>query len=364
MQSVLTRARDRSRFAPPEVAGDRPPRPFPLRALLIGSVTILALGVLVGFVYVGFLRPRAVDPDVIAKPTATASNQVRAQTPQEIVGEYFQALADGDIQRALAMGPRGGNGSERLLSPTAFAATRDLSQINGLEILTTDPEATRVQVRYRIGESPVNAEIALDRLDTGEYQLKRTTVPIQLEVPGGEGVPLLVNGESIDQGQVYEVVPGLYRLDTGLPFVAYPETSMISVIALEDVGVQKASPVPQLTREGVTAFIGAARASLDDCRATRRKAPPGCPIGMAGNAGIVESSIERTLTGDPWAAARPSLTASRQAEAQMTVTINYTLAYSWSNGSQQQPRPEQKVATVSADMLATSADQVRVTWDQ
>ncbi|NHB84139.1 hypothetical protein G7085_04475 [Tessaracoccus sp. HDW20] len=121
---------------------------------------------------------------MIAKPTAAATNRVLAQTPQEIVTEYFQALADGDIGRALAMGPRGGNGSERLLTPAAFAATRELSRINGLEILTTDPEATRVQVRYRIGDSPVKAEIALERLDTGEYQLKRTTVPIQLDVPG------------------------------------------------------------------------------------------------------------------------------------------------------------------------------------
>ncbi len=60
-----------------------------------------------------------IDPDVIAKPTATASNQVRAKTPQEIVTLYFDALSAGDIEQAMAMGPRGGNGSEACSRPAA-----------------------------------------------------------------------------------------------------------------------------------------------------------------------------------------------------------------------------------------------------
>lgn len=363
LQSALTRTRDESRFSAPEIVEERAPRTIPVKALLAIFVTILILGILGGFVYVTYLRGRDIPPDVIVKPTGEASNQVRAQTPQEIVSEYFEALAAGDIERALAMGPRGGNGSERLLSQQAFSRTRELSKVGGLQILTTDPEATKVQVTYRLGESPVNAEIALDRLDTGEYQLKRSTVPIQIDVPGGEGVPLRVNGEAIDQGQVYEAVPGVYQLETGLPFISYPETSRISVITLDDVGIQKSSPVPQLTQAGLDAFISAASDSLDGCLAERRKAPKGCPIGMDPGLPIVESSITRSLANDPWVTARPSLKSSRQSQVEVTVTVAYRLSYTWNNGGTQNPTREQKVATVSADMLGTDPDQVKVVWE-
>lgn len=363
LQSALTRSRDQSRFVAPEPATERTSRPFPVRALLWVSVAMVVIGVIGGVVYVTYFRGRQIDPDVIVKATGTPSNQVRAQTPQEIVTDYFKALSDGDIDRALAMGPRGGNGSERLLSPQAFTRTRELSALNSVQVLTTDPEATKVQVSYRLGDSPVTTEIALDRLDTGEYQLKRSTVPIQIDVPGGEGLPLLINGQGVDQGQVYEAVPGIYQLDTGLPFISYPDTSRLSVITLDDVGIQKSSPVPQLTQAGLDAFLSAASKSLDSCLAERRKAPAGCPVGMDPSLPIVESSITRSLANDPWASARPSLKSSRQSQVEVTVTIGYRLGYTWNSGGTQNPTLEQKVATVTADMLASRADQVRVVWE-
>lgn len=362
MQSVLTRARDQSRFVAPPIEPKREPRRFPLRALLAVFVGIVVLGVVAGIVYVTFFREHEVDPGVLAKPTATASNQVKAQTPQEIVEAYFAALRAGDIERALAMGPRGGNGSERLLTPETYQVTMEQSPIGDVEILTREQDATRVKVRYHLGDRPIDAVIDLDRLDTGEYQLKRTTVPIQISVPGGDGVPLIVNGQKIDQGQVYEVVPGEYRLTTDLPYIAYSDASRITVVTLEAPELQKFAPVPQLTESGRAAFIASASRSLDECLAAKRKAPPNCPISMAKGAAVDESSITRTLTNDPWTTARPSLTASDQGEAEMTVTLRYTLSYQLTDGARQQAQAQQAVITARANLLGTTPNQVTVSW--
>lgn len=362
IHSVLTRASDQSRFTAPEIEEERAARPVPFRALTFAFIAIALTGILIGFGYVTFLRPRQIDPNVIAKPTSTASNQVRAETPQQIVSQYFAALEEGDIERALAMGPRGGNGSERLLTRADFTATRERSNLNGVEILTRETDATRVHVRYRLGERSFDTMISLNLLDTGEYQLERTTVPIQFDVPGGEDLPLIVNGVSLDQGKPYEAVPGVYELTTGLPFIGYPDTSTITVISLDDE--QKASPVPQLTAAGLDAFLGAAGHSLDACLAAPLKAPPNCPVGMDRDAAIDESSIRRVLANDPWAAARPSLTASHQTIVEVTVTIRYKLSYAWLAGGVQTPGLEEKVATVSANLLVARADQVTVTWER
>ncbi|WP_145952672.1 hypothetical protein [Tessaracoccus aquimaris] len=362
LQSALTRARDQSRFVAPEIEPELEARSFPLRALLIGFVGVLVVGVLAGFVYVTYLRQRAVDPQVLAKPTGTATNQVRAQTPQEIVTAYFQALADGDIERALAMGPRGGNGSERLITEAAYATTHGKTKIANVQIRTPEQDATRVQVSYTVSGRPVEAQIDLDRLDTGEYQLKRTTVPIRISIPGGDSVPLVVNGVAIDQGQVYEVVPGVYELDTGLPFIAYSEASTITVVTLQATEAQEFSPTPQLTEEGRSAFISAANASLEKCMAVKRKAPADCPIGMSAAAPVDESSIKRTITNSPWTTARPALTSSDQSVAEMTVTVQYTLGYTLLDGGRQPEQSEQAVVTVRANVLGSSEDQVAPIW--
>ena len=40
-------------------------------------------------------------------------------------------------------------------------------------------------------------------------------------MPGGQRIPLRVNGQAIDSDQPYEVLPGRYEVTTGLPFIDY-----------------------------------------------------------------------------------------------------------------------------------------------
>lgn len=362
MQSVLTRARDQSRFVAPDIEPERERRPFPVRALLFGFVGVLVIGVVAGMIYVNFLRPHEIDTDVLAKSTATASNQVAALTPQEIVTDYFTALAEGDIDTAMAMGPKGGQGSSILLTPEVYARTMEKSAIADLTVVTTDPEATEVQVTYTLGGRPVEATVALQQVDSGQFQLRRTTLPVRVSVPGGEDVPLFINGQQVEHDQIYEVVPGRYELTTGMPYIAYPATDAFTIDKVgRDQEPRQIDASPELTEQGRRAFIQAASESLNACMAAKTLAPANCPIGLTSDgAPVVESSIERTLEGDPFADARPRLSLQKLTQAESPLTFQYTYSWDFVGGSRQRPRQATETVWVRANVLGDAP--LTVTW--
>lgn len=362
MQSVLTRARDQSRFVAPEIEEERPRRPVPVRGLLWAGIAILVLGIAIGVVYVN-QRATGHDPDTIYKPPVASATAevVTAQTPQEIVREYFDALSSGSLDRALAMGETGGNGSEDLLNAEVFARARELSPITDVEILESSTTATEVPVRYVIGGEPFETVIPLVLLDTGEYQLARTTMTVEFSIPGGENLPLLVNGHGADQTQTYEVVPGSYEVSTGLPFVDYAATSHLHVVSVWNSEVRTVNVTPTLTDAGLTALQDAARRSLEACMASGRLAPEGCPNAAraAGNQSV--SSANWRLTNNPWTSASPALMADDQSIALMRVQISTALDVSYANGSSSSARP-QFSAEVRAMMLGSDPADIDVSW--
>lgn len=361
MQSVLTRARDQSRFLAPDIEPEREKRPFPLRALLAGLIGVLALGVAAGAIYVGYLRPKAFDPDTLATSSAVATNLIVTQTPQEIVTGYFAALADGDIDKALAMGPRGGQGSADLLNAAAYAASLQASPLTEVQLHTTDPEATEIAVTYKLGGHPVETSIELQRLTSGAFQLRRTTMPIQIHVPGGQDVPLIVNGVAVEQDQIYEVVPGTYALSTALPNVAYPASDTFTITELSrEEEPRPFTGNPELTEAGRRAFITAASDSLASCIAQKLLAPAHCPFGTKAGSPVDESSIQRVLTNDPFASARASLNPTDLGQVEMSVPISFSISYTFRDGSRQTPRVVSLQAWVRANVLGDG--EIAVTW--
>lgn len=361
MQSVLTRARDQSRFEAPEIEPDRVKRPFPLRALLAGMVGVLVFGVAAGGVYVNYLRPKGFDPNTLATSSAEATDLIVTQTPQEIVTNYFAALASGDITTALAMGPRGGQGSADLLTPEAYSASLQASPLTAVELHTTDPEATEVAVTYRLGGHQVETSVELQRLTSGDFQLRRTTMPIQGHVPGGEDVPLIINGVELEQDQIYEVVPGTYTPSTGLPNIAYPSSDTFTITELSrEEEPRPFTGNPELTEAGRRSFITAASDSLARCISQKLLAPAHCPFGTVTKSPVDASSIKRELTNDPFANARASLNPTNLAQVEMSVPISISVSYNFVDGSRQTPRVTTRQAWVTANVLGEG--EIAVTW--
>lgn len=362
MQSVLTRARDQSRFEAPVIEEKAERRPLSLKALLGGFLTVALVGMTIGFVYVNFIREVPEDPTVVPKVTATASATNLPSTPQEVVREYFTALADGDIGHALSLGVPAGQGLNTLLSPEAHATTRDASPIADLEVLTEDPLSTEVDVRYTLDGQPINTTVRLQRLDTGDYRLARTTSSVQLQLVGGQNLPVLVNDTPVDHDQALELVPGRYEVTSGLPHLAYPEDNSFTISTLASRDVQMMPVNPQLTETGRNAFMEAAKASLDRCLAQKTLTPTGCPFAMEAPGAINAGTIQWSTLSDPWEGVAPSLKSDDQSIAVMTLNIRTRVTFTYADGSTSGNNDQTWTAQVSANMLGSEADDVAVVW--
>lgn len=361
MQSVLTRARDQSRFEAPPVEEQRAGRRFPLRGLLYGLIGVLVIGVVAGFVYVNFFRETEDGPGVLLQPTESASQLVVARTPQDVVTEYFSALAEGDVDRALALGERGSGGLGTLLTAEAYARTRELAPIGDVEILTDDPTATEVRVRYTMGGTPVESSVRLTRQGSEGYSLASTTVARQFQFVGGENVPVFVNGVRVDPVQPLELLPGRYELTTGLPFITYPAENGFTIDSLAQRDLPQ--PVtPELTDEGRAEFMREARASLDRCLASTEISPTGCPFSMTADSPVVPGSPNWSLLNDPWEGVTPTLNADDQSQAIMTVNLATRLTLDYTDGSTGGNNDQNWTVQATANMLAEEPDEVHVTW--
>lgn len=351
------------RFEAPRPDDEPRSRPLPWRPLLLGMVAVVLCGIAFGAAYVVWFRPTAADPDVTVKPSAGATQQVTTATPHEIVTAYFTALAEGDIERALAMGEPGGAGSGALVTPKVYAVTRELSPIGNLQIHTEDPTATELDISYTLGDQVVETSVRTVRLDTGEYRLARTSVPVQIQVPGGDELPLIVNGQPVPQNQTFELVPGRYELSTGMTLIAYPEANNFTINSLARADETILTINPQLTEQGRTAFMSAARASLSRCLAQQQVAPAGCPNRMQVSRPVVPSSIAWELLNDPWSDATVTLSPEDQSVAVLTVSIRARLSVDYTDGSRSPGQTINKTAQVRASMLSDSPRSIDVTWD-
>lgn len=358
---------DQHRFDPPPPQEERRRRRVPVRGLVWGALGIVLLGVAIGTVYVNYFRPVVIDPDTIVRPPAAPTDRpppITAQTPQEIVEEYFTALAGGDVARALAMGMSAGDGSHALLSRDVVNRARELLPITDVEVLPQGASATEIPVRYLLGGAPHETMMQLVLLDTGEYQLARTTVTAQFALPGGQHLPLLVNGQEIDPTQPYELLPGRYEITTGLPFIGYTAASSVEVPDLRQEEPLTANVTPALTEAGAAALIDEARASLNACIERRQLSPEGCPNQAAAQhlSGVDESTVRWRLANDPWLEANPTLTAEDQSVALLRVPLTTTLSFSYHDGGSSTGEPTTRPAEVRASMLGDDPAAIEITW--
>lgn len=366
MQSVLSRARDSSRFvAPDPPQPERPRAPFPFRAFVVVIVVTLVVGAALGVAWVRFLRPAATaDDDTIVRPTTTSDEVVGSATAAAVVEAYLSALARGDVEEAVRYGPGTALGSRVLLTDEAYARMPADSRPSDIEILTTDPGATEVRVRYVLAGSPVEASYRAVRRDDDTWQLARGSVTATWQIAGGANVPLFINGVEVDHSQPIQLVPGTYQLSTGLDFIAFPGSSAVTIQSLAYSEDPLFPVTPELTEAGRSAFLAGARSSLTRCLSRQELAPEGCPNGVRASLPVDASSIRWRLLGDPWDNFNASLWAEDQSMATATVSLRMEVEMNYANGNYAGLTPVNANSRLRANLLGGEADAVTVVWER
>lgn len=366
MQSVLSRARDSSRFvAPPPEQQERSRTPFPLRTFLLVIVVTLVVGAALGVVWVRFLRPAATaDGDTIVRPTTTSDEVVGSSTAASVVEDYLAALERGDVEEAMRYGPGTNLGSRILLTNEAYAQMPQESRPSNIEILTTDPGATEIQVRYMLAGSPVETGYRVVRRDDDTWQLAQGSITATWQIAGGANVPLFINGVEVDHSQPIQLVPGTYELGTGLDFIAFPGSSTITIQSLAYSEDPIFPVTPELTEAGRSAFLAGARSSLTRCLARQELAPEGCPNGVRAGLPVDASTIRWRLVGDPWDNFNASLWAEDQSVATATVSLRMEVEMTYANGNYAGTTPVNTNSRLRANMLGSEPAAVTVKWER
>ncbi len=364
MQSVLSRARDTTRFEAPPPQEEKPPAPFPLKTFVIVIALTLVLGAALGVVWVRFLRPAATaGEDTIVRPTTT-SDEVGSSTAISVVEDYLGALARGDVEEALRFGPGTGVGSRALLANDAYAAMPEDARPRDIEILTTDPGATEISVRYRLAGSPVETSYRTVRRDDDTWQLARSSITATWQISGGANVPLFINGVEVDHTQPLQLVPGSYQLSTGLDFITFPASSTITIQSLSYAEDPIFPVTPELTEAGRSAFLSSARSSLNRCLSRQELAPEGCPNGVRSSLPVDESTIRWRLLDEPWENFNASLWAEDQSSAIATISLRMELDMNYVDGNPAGTTPVNTNSRLRANMLGSDPDSVSVVWER
>ena len=348
------------RFAAPAEVRPKQRGPVPVKNILGWALAVVLLAVAAGVGYVTFLREPPEDPNVNIPVTATASTQV--VRGDEVVRRYLQALAAGDIDTARSFGPLGGEGSAALLSTQAYAESLKSAPLTDVSVPTTDENATEIPANYRLGGQDISTRFRVRKLDSGSWQMEQTTVTFRMQGTSVTNVPLIVNGVRVDWDTPLELVPGTYRVSTGLPFISYSDSDSLTVLHLGYTDITSHPITPLLTETGTAAFKKAVSTSLNACASRQELSPANCPMSFEAPASrpLVPGSVTWRLTDDPVPAARAGLLASDQSTAEVTVAMKFTLSLALADGGRLNNTPVDSRAIATAVMTVTDASLVQV----
>ena len=296
---------------------------------VLSIVTLILLG-LASYVVWDRNRPVSVSPDIVVPSSAQASAPRVARGDLAVKG-YLEALAAGDITKAISYGPVGG-GSRALLVPDALKASLAVSPITNINVTAADATASTIHASYQLGTQAVVSDFRVEKLDDGNWQLASSTATVRLGAKRTDNVPLVINGQTIGPVVELELVPGTYTMTTGLAYLAYQSSTKITV---NDLSYSK--PISELpidvTSEGKDALIQATQASLAACIDYQQLSPPNCPLVEPTKSPVVNSTIKRELiVADPVSGAAWVVDSSNASVASALISVHYRISATYQDG--------------------------------
>ncbi|OYN87508.1 hypothetical protein [Parenemella sanctibonifatiensis] len=293
-------------------------------------------------------------------PQVADPNDPDARTGSQPVLAYLNALAAGDIDTALSLGPRG-PGADTLLNTEALQESLTRTPLRDITVYEPDPAAPNlVNAAYTLGGQQVRTSFGVHRENDGSWVLDRSTVTLTITATRTDGVPLLINGIEVTENTL-EVVPGSYAIATGLPFLDYDPAGDVLATSL-DAYPSLTILEPRLTEEGTEALQARAMESLDECLTRRSVDPEGCPQSVDPGSAVVPDSARWTSARDPWPQAQQRLSAEDKGTAEMSVPLDLRLTVTFASGGTTTDAPVQIAAMLNADMRVASEDAIDIVW--
>lgn len=327
--------------------------------LVLGGVAVVVLALLTYVVW-DQNRPVAVSKDIVVPTSAQASAPKVARGDLAVKG-YLEALAAGDIDKAISYGPVGG-GSRALLVPDALKASLAAAPITNINVTAADATASTIHASYQLGTQAVVSDFRVVKKDDGNWELASSTTTVRLSAKRTANVPLVINGQTVGPVVELELVPGTYTMTTGLPYLAYQSTTKITV---NDLSYSK--PIAELpvdvTSEGKEALVQAAQASLAACLDLQQLSPPNCPMIEPTSKPVVSSSIKRELlVADPVSGAQWVVDSSDASVASALISVRYRIFAQYQDGSTSGWTSYDQSWTASAEAIASRSADLAVKW--
>ncbi len=346
------------RFAAP-AEKVRPPHRRRPTVWVLGTAIVALLG-LVGYVIWDQNRPVSVSAEIVVPSSAQASAPKVTRGDLAVKG-YLEALAAGDIDKAISYGPVGG-GSRVLLVPDALKASLAAAPITNINVTPAEATDSTIHASYQLGTQAVVSDYKVVKRDDGNWQLASSTTTVRLSAKRSDSVPLIINGQTIGPVVELELVPGTYTMGTGLPYLAYQSTTKITVNDLSYAKAISELPV-DVTAEGKSALIQAAQASLAACMDTQRLSPPNCPIIEPTNRPVIASTIRREMVvPDPVSGAQWVVDSSNAAVASALIQVHYRFFASFDANTTTAGTEYNQSWTARADATKSRSADLNIQW--
>jgi hypothetical protein len=203
-----------------------------------------------------------------------------AHSPTEAVQGYLDALSKGDATTALLY-------SARQPTDTTFTTNEFLAELideNPItDIVIPDGQPTTspvtIQATYTLGGEEVQAHFTVQQhgklwlLDGGFMSLNVSALRTI-------GVPLALNGISLDSQESLQLFPGMYTLTVDDPMFAIAEPSFTIAYPESKPAFTLGGLI--LSPDAISRIRVAAQTHLDNCLAKKELKPVGCGFGFAG----------------------------------------------------------------------------------
>jgi len=311
------------RFTAPEEKKARTTRRAKPAIWVLGIVGVIIAGLISYYVW-DQNRPVAVSSQIIV-PTSAQASAPKVERGDLAVKGYLEALAAGDIDKAISYGPVGG-GSQALLVPAALKASIAAAPITNINVTPADATASTIHAAYQLGTQAVVSDYKVAKKDDGNWQLASSTTTVRLSAKRSDSVPLIINGQTIGPVVELELVPGAYTMGTGLPYLAYQPTTNITVNDLSYTKAISELPV-DVTSEGKDTLIRATQASLAACMDYQQLSPPNCPMAEPSSRPVIASTIRREMiVADPVSGAQWVVDSSNAAVASALIQVHYRIS--------------------------------------
>lgn len=264
-----------------------------------GRSRALLWALFAGFVVVALV---AICGVVVLATSGEGSREgTRDAAASEVVTEYMDALAAGDVSSAIDLVKT--SGVETVLSEKAYEQALESAPVDDVEVKEPsldDEMSGSVSVTFTVGGESAHESISVHDYDRdGEWEMIPPTTGLEPPTPLS-GLGVKVNGDEIDDDDVLLLLPGTYEVAISSPHYALSGAASMDVTSSTEA---PSWPKPSLSSSGTTAFREAVRTEVDACLA-QKTLKAGCDLGTIPTTEkqqgwkMVDGTVERSLADD------------------------------------------------------------------